>query len=120
MSTMFAGYTRKVGPYEGVARDEQRGPKINTGIDGQAQRYRVILYCAYNAMGLIGTEHNGIAVLDNQNRSVVLDNEAQCASGYFGPSKAQFRRFDKLMEMTDAEFEEFCDSHPRSRRRSYG
>ena len=54
-----------VGQYTMVAKDQS----LKFG----NRSFRVLLYGAYNAMGLIGTEKNGIAVLDEDRRQVVLD-----------------------------------------------
>ena len=95
----------QVGPYVGVSRDEI----VQDG------KYRVLLYGAYNAMGLIGPECNGIAVLDQGKMSVLLDEEAKEPSGYFGPSRAQERRYKEIMAMSLVKFRQWVNRHPRSR-----
>lgn len=58
-----------------AARHENVGPYMYTRGDvTRADGYRLILYGAYNAMGLIGSEFNGIAVLDNNRMQVWCDN----------------------------------------------
>lgn len=58
---MFASNVN-IGPYTSVVADKSRG------------RYRLAIYQAYNALGLIGTEYNGIVVLDDEDKQVIADN----------------------------------------------
>lgn len=83
----------RVGPYMGVSHDVTRG------------RYRLMVYGAYNAFGLIGSEHNGIAVLDNQDMCVVADRLFQQDSGYYGPSQ---RQLDALRFLQTCTPDQFC------------
>lgn len=62
---------------------------------------------AYNARGLIGPEHNGIFVLNETQRCVVIDRHLQCQSGYFGASQEQRAEFDRITKMSDKEFLKF-------------
>jgi len=77
--------------------------------------FRVVLYGAYNAFGLIGPEKNGIAVLDEDSMQVVLDGHCPQDNGYFGPSDAQTAEWNRICGMDAAEFVEFCNSHPENR-----
>lgn len=70
---------------------------------------------AYNAFGLIGPEHNGIFILDDTGKSVVLDRFAEQSSGYYGPSELQIAARAKLMAMTDAELMTFIRGNPNYR-----
>lgn len=80
---------KKVGPYEAVTHDFVRD-------DG----YRILLSGAYNAMGLVGTEYNGIAVLDERSKSVVTDCIGRQASGwYYGQDGGPGERVTKLFEV---------------------
>lgn len=97
----------RVGQYEMVSRDSRR--------QLWGRNLRVVVYGAYNAMGLIGPEDNGIAILDEGSRSVVIDGHVKENSGYFGPSVRQIEEFARIMSMEDAELEEFIESHPRKR-----
>ncbi len=98
----------KVGPYMGIQADE-----VKTLDDGR--RFRIILYGAYNAMGLIGSECNGIAILDEDQRLVLCDGIAQMDTGYFGASQGQRGVHDLLVGMNDSAFVAFVNTHPRSR-----
>jgi hypothetical protein len=98
---------QSVGQYTMVSSDK--------GLKFGNRTFRVVLYGAYNAFGLIGTENNGIAVLDEDRRQVVLDCHCQQDTGSFGPSEAQVADFLRICSMDGQEFVEFCNSHPRSR-----
>lgn len=97
-----------IGPYIGVSCDEIKEL-------GDKRKFRLIIYGAYNAMGLIGSECNGIAVLDEDNRHVVCDELAKIGSGYFGPSKEQAKLFDYLINADDKTFANIINTHPRTR-----
>ena len=99
---------KRVGPFVGVSRDE-----IMTLMDGR--KYRVVLYCAYSAHGLIGTEFNGVAVLDEQRKQVLLDSHFQIDTGYFGATPSQEAEHARIMDMTDSEFVAFVNNHSRRR-----
>ncbi len=108
MSVSAIGQYPSVGQFEGVSRQACRK-------DGGII-FRILLYAAYNAMGLIGSEYNGIAVCsDAPERSVLLDNHCQQQSGYFGPSQAQLAEFDRICAMSNEEFKEFVQTHYRRR-----
>lgn len=96
-----------VGQYTMVFRDET----LRFG----KRSFRVILYGAYNAGGLIGTENNGIAVLDEDRRQVVLDGHCPQETGAFGPSDPQMIEWRRICRMDALEFAEFCNSHPSLR-----
>lgn len=96
--------------------NNQIGPYLH--VDGAVRRrgdYIVGIAAAYNAFGLIGPEHNGIFVLDDKNRCVVLDQDTRETSGYHGPSQAQWDRLRDVMTMDDEAFQTFIHNHPRSR-----
>lgn len=101
-----------LGPYMGVTRDKVINFKINRK---SSRSFRVIVYGAYNAMGLIGSEHNGIAILDEDNRTVLCDRITEESSGYFGPSKNQLESFDNFAAMPWGEFKDFINSNSRTR-----
>jgi hypothetical protein len=90
------------GPYVGISRDQI----VKKG----KNRYRLLLYGAYNAFGLIGSEYNGICVLNEDDKNVVADNILQVDSGYFGPAKIQLDLFDKLVKMPNKQFRELINA----------
>ena len=89
---------KKVGPYEAVTHDFVRD-------DG----YRILLSGAYNAMGLVGTEYNGITVLDERSKSVVTDCIGRQASGWYygqdgGPGERVTNLFEALKHASPEDF----------------
>jgi len=79
------------------------------------RNFRVLVYGAYNALGLIGPENNGIAVLDEDRMQVILDGHCPQETGYFGPSEGQVAEWERICGLGAEEFVEFCNSHPMSR-----
>lgn len=101
-----------LGPYMGVTRDTTVSFKINRKA---SRNFRVIVYGAYNAMGLIGSERNGIAVLDEDQRAVLCDDIERGDSGYFGPSNRQLETFETIKGLSWAAFRELINESPRAR-----
>lgn len=91
-----------MGPYVGVSRDQV----VKKG----KSKFRLLLYGAYDAFGLIGSEYNGICVLNEDEMNVVTDNMLNVDSGYFGPAKIQIELFDKIIKMPNATFRELVNS----------
>ena len=96
----------RVGQFVGVSRDQRQKHYPDL---------RLLVYGAYDAGGLIGSEFNGIAVLDERERRVLTDREAQEPSGYNGPSARQIRRFEELAAMPQARFAEWLKKHDNYR-----
>lgn len=92
-----------LGPYTWVSADTTRG------------RYRLAVYGAFNAFGLIGSEHNGIVVLDNVDMCVVADRLFQQDSGYFGPSASQMKALQTMLTCSPREFCNIVNSSGRNR-----
>lgn len=109
MSTMFQ--FPSVGPYVGVSHDE----RVTFQTPAGERTFRVLIYGAYNAFGLIGSECNGIAVLDEDNRSVVTDEIAKEPSGYFGASADQKAEFARILALPWAKFRDLVNAQPRTR-----
>jgi hypothetical protein len=74
--------------------------------------FTVVLSNAYNAGGIIGSEYNGIAILDENNRQVVLDRQLE-NRGFFG-SDAR-KEFDAIKDMTWEHFTKYVRKAPRYR-----
>jgi hypothetical protein len=74
-------YLPNVGPYTYISRNEV--------LEHSGRKFRIVLYGAYNAKGLIGSECNGICILDDDLLNVVLDEHGKEETGYFGPSEQQ-------------------------------
>jgi hypothetical protein len=104
MTTPIAN-CKRVGQYVGVSRDGHNN----------AMNYRVILYAAKDAFGLIGSEFNGIAILDEVNKMVVTDNLFHEASGYNGPSRQQEKAFELICAMNTGEMRELVNNSPMCR-----
>lgn len=101
--------TKNIGPYHFVSKDE-----VRTFENGR--KFRFLLYGAYSAYGLIGTECNGVAVLDEDDKRVVCDEIGCAQSGYFGPSEHQEKMFKLLAsEWSWDAFRHYINVHPRSR-----
>lgn len=101
---MFKGET--VGQFMGISHDTTRTFKGEIGdlIFKKPIKFRIILYCALNAGGLIGPEFNGIAIIDETNKCVVSRDICKQDSGYFGPSDAQIAKWNEMVNMPDEEF----------------
>ena len=93
-------FSTSVGPFTGISKDKKRKFKEN------GRTFRLLLYGAYNAYGLIGPECNGIAILDEDNKEVVADELGKIGSGYNGPSQNQISLFNTMMALNWNEFVE--------------
>lgn len=100
-----------VGPYTFVSREAT----VNKNAGKSRRSFRIIIYGAYNAMGLIGSECNGIAILDNDSMRVLCDEIMKQPSGYFGPSHGQVQVFERLLKMKWADFQSFVNASRRNR-----
>lgn len=107
--TYASGIKNRIGQYHYAD-----GALARRTVDGTD--YVIVIAGAYNASGLIGSEHNGIAILDDTAKRVVLDRHAPEPSGYSGPSATQRIVFERLQEIDDAAFKRFIAEHPRARR----
>lgn len=105
-NVMFDSSAR-VGPFVGVTHDRRV-------IYGDRE-FRIIAYCAYNAGGLIGPEMNGVAILDEDNKVVVVDELCKEPTGYHGTTQNQIKFWDKVCSMSWTEFKDLCNNSGRSR-----
>ena len=103
--------SNNVGPYTGVELDVPTVFDTPTG----PRKFRLITYQAFNAMGLIGSECNGVAILDEDNMAVVCDEIEKQSSGWCGASVAQKNKLQELCKMSWTEFQEFVNNHSRTR-----
>jgi hypothetical protein len=91
------------------------------GEGGKARTFIVLLHGAYNAMGLIGTECNGVAVLDKDRASVLADRLAPASSlGWYGgsggaPTAAQLEVFEAICSEPWAAFRTRINHSKRNR-----
>ncbi len=108
---MSSALLNKEGPYlYGV--DGKASKTFETG--GVPRSFTLILYGAEDH-GIIGSEVNGIVVLDDDNREVLLDRHVQESSGYFGPSARQTAEFERIKAMDWPAFTSFVRGHRRYR-----
>lgn len=102
-------------PYEYVAMCCTR----TIDVDGEDIKIHIMLYGAYNALGLIGPEYNGIAILNDTHKAVVLDGEAAedygWYPGYGSPTHEQVAAFNSIAVMDEAALVDFIRAHPRYR-----
>lgn len=98
---------QSIGQYAMVSRERT--------LKFENRKFRVVLYGAYDAFGLIGPEKNGIAVLDEDKMVVVLDGHCPQDNGYYGPSEKQVVEFDRICSLSREEFVKFCNEHPETR-----
>jgi hypothetical protein len=98
-------------PYEYIAECCER---ILT-IDGKEVRLYLMLYGAYNAYGLIGPEFNGLAILNDTRKMVVLDGAFAEGYGWYPgngrPSERQLKAFNALAILPDALLIEWIKEH---------
>lgn len=102
--------SNQIGPY-------MYGDGNIADLDFGGRRFKVVIASARNA-GIIGSEDNGIAILDVDHQNVVLDQHAIASSGYFGPTDPQKAEFERIKAMDWSEFTAFIRSHPRYRQES--
>lgn len=108
-STSYAsGIKNRIGQYHYADGALRR--RTVSGIE-----YVIGIAGAYNAFGLIGSEHNGIFILDDTNKRVILDRHVPQCSGYNGPSTEQRAELEHLAELPAAAFLRFISTNPRSR-----
>jgi hypothetical protein len=102
-----------INPYMYVTKDK-------TVDYGNGEKLRFIVYGAYNAYGLIGTENNGIAILNEKRRDVLVDEISRMHSWVYNIENIQTPKvlvdeFERLTSMTYADICEFINNHPRAR-----
>lgn len=102
----------QTGPYMHGPSD--KWTKVFESDDGGKRTFTLLIAGAYNA-GIIGPEHNGIVVLDEDNQKVVLDRHLPQTSGNYGPSAEQKAEIQRILEMSWQKFATFCTNNPRYR-----
>jgi hypothetical protein len=93
----------------GVQFDETRTFEEN------GRTFRILVYAAYNAMGLIGSECNGVAVLDVDNKSVVCDELHKIPVGFHGASADQMAFAEYMMHCDWEHFRDAVNNSHRNR-----
>lgn len=105
---MSDGIKNRIGQYlyaDGALRRREIGEVV----------YLVGIAGAYDAFGLIGSEYNGIFVLNDTDKRVVADQGCMESSGYFGPTQRQWDSMRVLMQSSDKQFVELVQAMPRYR-----
>lgn len=97
----------RVAQYVGVQRD--------TTIKKGGTQYRILLYGAKDVFGLIGSEHNGIAILNEDAKDVVADRIGCINTGYFGAPVSQVDLWKQIVAMPARAFKEFVNGCSESR-----
>lgn len=111
MPDPFAG--KSVGPYLGVFLDEVITKELANGLK---RNFRLIGHRAYNANGLMGSEYNGLVVLDQDAKQVLVDKLCQQSSGYSEALEPAVRKeVDALKRMGAYEFETNVTANINSR-----
>lgn len=98
---------KRYGQYVDVSRSEIVGHN--------GTKYRVIIYGAIDAFGLIGPEFNGVAVLDEDAPRVIVDCMAETTHGHATPTRRQLELFKKLVLADYPEFHEIVSKHEKYR-----
>jgi len=101
----------RLGPYVGISYDAT----VSKNAGKKRRTFRIIVYGAYDAMGLIGSECNGVAILDEDRMHVLADEIMRQPSGWCGPSHGQVQVFEKLSKMKWADFQAFVNTSRRNR-----
>ena len=104
----MSGLSNKVGRYRHA--DGMRRDVVFEG----GRTFVVLVASAYDA-GVVGSEYNGIAILDADNNQVVLDMHVRESSGSGGPTAAQKAEFERILTMDWNGFRTFVKGHPRYR-----
>ena len=102
--------TKTIGPYTSITKDVTR-----TYENGRTIRFAI--YGMYNAHGLLGPEHNGVVILDDDEKLVICDKIERADSGYFGPTQRQRDAFEMLTAYSWSSLAKFVATHPRTRRK---
>ena len=98
----------RLGPYVGVQGKYVK--KFKNGLS-----FRIAIYGAYDAYGLIGSEKNGILILDENKMQVLCDEICIADSGYFGATQTQRAMLFDIKMMKWKAFQNMINNHKRSR-----
>lgn len=84
-------------------------------VDGKSHTFAIFNYGAKNAFGIVGTEYNGVAIVNETANCVVLDGEASQPRGWYhgtggNPIPSAIRVAD-IQLMSAKEFRAFVVSH---------
>ena len=103
---------KNIKPYTGVQLDITAEFKTPTG----PRHFRIITYQAYDAYGLIGTEINGVAVLDDDQKQIVCDKMwPNRQGGWGGATQEQVENAERLADLRWDLFKSEVSTHEQCR-----
>jgi hypothetical protein len=86
---------------------------------GPGRVFIVMLHGAYNARGLIGSECNGLGILDDTKKQVLLAEHMNAPTGWYtgfgGPTNEQIAELERVVAMEWDEFVEFVNTNRKAR-----
>lgn len=116
---MGAGIACRIGNYHHAAGALREAsfelPRKGRQRKARRRTFKVGIAGAYNAFGLIGSECNGLFILDEDLRRVVLDEHGREGSGYNGPSTTQWVELARVCSLSWDDFRAFVNGHKRAR-----
>jgi hypothetical protein len=83
---------------------------------GKGKVYTVVIHGGYNALGLFGSECNGIGVIDETSCSVLVADHGRQPTGYFGPLQRQIDEWNLVCSFNYEQLREFVNSNPQARK----
>ena len=102
---------KSIKPFTGVQFEKD----ITFCVNGKDRHFHLFTYQAYDAMGLIGPEMNGVAICDADKRQVLCDGIKKQDSGYFGASQTQVDELELIAKMDWEQFKAYVNACPRRR-----
>lgn len=98
-------------PFTGVQFEKEVTFKVN----GKDRHFHLFTYQAYDAMGLVGCEMNGVAICDADKRQVLCDEIKKQGTGYFGASQEQVDELERISKLDWEQFKALVNACPRRR-----
>lgn len=108
------GPTRDLTPQKAIGRYRYTDGWMAHKTFPSGRDFIVVIAGAYDA-GIVGSEVNGIAILDDNFQNVVLDEHIKISSGWLGPSDEQKAEYHRILAMDWDEFRAFVAGHKRYR-----
>lgn len=71
------------------------------------QQFTLLIYGALDVFGLIGSEYNGLVLINETTKKVMQREMFRESTGYFGPSANQRRRFRQMQDWSPEQWTEF-------------
>lgn len=99
-------------PFTGVQFEKE----VTFHVNGKDRHFHLFTYQAFDAMGLIGCEMNGVAIADADKRQILCDEIKKQGTGYFGASQEQVDEMERISKMDWEMFKGYVNASPRRRR----